>query len=121
VSTLSRSWLSYAVWVPVGAGYAVGVLGLLTIGLPVLALSLLATGALAVTRLRGKGMVGLVTGLGLPLLFVAYLNRGGPGEVCSTSGGTTECVEAWSPWGWAVAGVALVITGAALFALRRET
>lgn len=41
---------------------------------------------------------GVVAGLALPVLYVAWLNRGGPGEVCRTLAGGQECLDAWSPW-----------------------
>ena len=55
---------------------------------------------------------GLVSGTGPVLLYVAWLNRQGPGTVCTTTrGGGGQCLDEWSPWPWVAAGVALVVLG----------
>ncbi|GMA23370.1 hypothetical protein GCM10025864_11290 [Luteimicrobium album] len=57
-----------------------------------------------------------LSGAGVLPLVVAYLNREGPGDVCTAySGG--QCVagtEEWSPWPWLVVGVGLVVAGVVL-------
>ena len=69
-----------------GAGYALGILGALSIGPYVLVITVAATIVLA-TRTGSKvGLPGLVSGLGLPLFYVAFLNRSGPGTVCTSTG-----------------------------------
>ena len=62
--------------------------------------------ALAVARLAGMGrpVAGIGAGAGLPLILVAYLNRQGPGSVCTAHG----CDSYLDPWPWFAAGVALV-------------
>jgi hypothetical protein len=43
----------------------------------------------------GRELLGLVFGLALPLLYVAYLNRDGPGTVCTTGrDGSQSCTGA---------------------------
>jgi hypothetical protein len=59
---------------------------------------------------------GVVAGLALPVLYVAWLNRGGPGEVCHTRFNGQECGDAWSPWPFL--GVAVLFLVAAAFLLR---
>lgn len=84
-------------------------LTLLTIGPFVLA----ATGALLFVLLRSEaahvGRPGLVAGLGVPLILIAYLNRHGPGDHCTTSELSTRCTEEWSPWPWLIAGLLGVV------------
>jgi membrane protease YdiL (CAAX protease family) len=106
----------FAVWTVLGAALGLGVLSLLTIGFLVLPLA--AAASLAALPLLGpdRGLAGLVSGLGVPLLYVAWLNRGGPGEVCRTTTDGFSCADAWSPWPWALAGLVLVGVGLAVFA-----
>jgi hypothetical protein len=106
-----------------GGGVALGFLTGMTIGplfvLPATAL----TAAVMVGVLRHHaldGIAGLVSGLGLPVLYVAFLNRDGPGDVCRTfADGGQSCRQEWSPWPWLAIGAGLVIGGALLFAWTR--
>ncbi len=60
-------------------------------------------------------MAGMLTGAGLPFLYVAYLNRQGPGTVCWTDGaGGGGCEDYLNPWPWLAIGVALVAGGIVL-------
>jgi hypothetical protein len=63
---------------------------------------------------------GAISGLALPLFYVAYLNRDGPGEECTTSGTSVSCTEHWSPWPWLIAGALVAVTGLAAFIARRR-
>lgn len=110
-------WPFFA-WAAVGAGACVTVLSVLSIGVFVAPLVIVAAVLLLRwPRSRTAAMFGAVSGLGLVLLYVAYLNRGGPGDVCSTTASGQSCVTEWSPWPWLVAGIALVASGVAAFAL----
>jgi hypothetical protein len=99
-----------------GVGYGLGFLTGFTIGLFVAVIAVLATIAL-VTRPRARvGVPGLLVGLSLPLFYVAYLNRSGPGIVCQTIGTTDRsCVDQWSPWPWFAVAVVLLVGGCAWF------
>lgn len=109
-------WVWFAVWLIIGASYALSLLGAASIGLFVLPLPVLATILLARRRQAHSGLPGLISGLGIPLLYVAYLNRAGPGTICTTiTGGGQECAGEWSPWPWLAAGVILLALGAAAF------
>lgn len=109
-----RDTLQLAGWAAVGAGVVTTVLTALTIGPFVL----LATAGLAVIlarrgdrRLTGPG---LLAGAGLIPLYIGYLNRGGPGMVCTTTRTGQSCIQEWSPWPWVAAGLCLVAIGIAL-------
>ncbi|WP_426595005.1 hypothetical protein ACPPVS_05390 [Cellulomonas sp. McL0617] len=97
-------------WVLVGALVGLGIAGLLTIGILLLgaALVLAAIGS-STPRLRNRSALGLVGGLAAAPLGIAWLNRGGPGSVCTVSAGTTSCLDAWSPWPFVAVGSALVV------------
>ncbi|HSR84164.1 MAG TPA: hypothetical protein VLM11_08290 [Streptosporangiaceae bacterium] len=114
-----RAALQLAGWAAVGLGAVTAALTVLTIGWFVL----LATAGLAVVlvrradrRLAGPG---LLMGAGLMPLYIAYLNRGGPGTVCTTTRTGGSCAQEWSPWPWVAAGVCLVGAGIALGVFRR--
>jgi hypothetical protein len=108
-------WVWFAAWLIIGAGYALSLLGAASIGLVVLPLPVLATILLARRRHAHSGLPGLISGLGIPLLYVAYLNRAGPGTICTTITGGQDCTDEWSPWPWLAAGVILLVLGAATF------
>jgi hypothetical protein len=50
-----------------------------------------------------------LAGVGAAVLHLAGHNRDGPGTVCHTTGTGIDCVDEWSPWPFAVVGVALVL------------
>ena len=107
-----RQWIWFFAWMAVGAGYALGVLGALTIGLFVLIITVVATILLRRDPRSPAGLPGLVSGLSLPLFYVAYLNRAGPGTICRAIGaGGQECTDEWSPWPWLVIGLLLLLGG----------
>ena len=103
-------------WALVGAGGTLGVLSLLTIGPVVLVLVAAATVLLALRTTDSRGLAGLPAGAGAASLYVAWLNRAGPGEVCRPlGGGGQDCMDEWSPWPWLVVGVGLVVAGVLLY------
>jgi len=109
-----RVGLQVAPWAVVGAGAALGVVSILTIGIFVLP----ATGALAAALIwkrhpSGAGP-GLLAGLALVPLYVAYLNRSGPGFVCATSAVSQTCTQEMSPWPWVAASCCFVGAAALL-------
>jgi hypothetical protein len=67
----------------------------------------------------GWGMAGIISGAGLPVLYVGWLNRGGPGQVCTSTATSSECTDAWSPWPFVVVAVLLLVTGMVVFVRQR--
>lgn len=114
-------WVWFAAWLIIGAGYALSLLGAASIGLFVLPLPVLATILLARQQHAHAGLPGLISGLGIPLLYVAYSNRAGPGTICTTiTGGGQDCTNEWSPWPWLTAAVILLVLGLAAFIARQR-
>jgi len=109
-----RLWAWFVAGLVAGAALAVGLLGALSIGIFVLPLAVALTVLVAIRH--PEGLTGAISGLGLPLLYVAYLNRDGPGTVCVTSGGGTSCTDEWAPLPWVLAGLVLVAVGVVVFA-----
>jgi hypothetical protein len=120
--SLLRDWLWFVAWLFVGGGFMLGILGALTIGVYVMPAAVIAAVVLArIHRPRGE-LLGLISGLGCPLLYVGYLNRRGPGDVCTTArDGSQSCTEEWSPWPWVAAGALLVLLGVVAFIRYRAT
>jgi MYXO-CTERM domain-containing protein len=108
----------FLAWLVVGVAWMFVLLGAMTIGILLVPLALTGTILLARHRSAAIGAYGLVSGLGLPFLFVAYLNRDGPGEVCRTVRSGSRCTEEWSPWPWFAIGALLLLGGVALFRRR---
>jgi hypothetical protein len=105
----------YGWWALVGAAFAFGLAGALTVGFLFVGagLVLLLVG-LFTPALRNSSALGAVGGLGVAPLYVAWLNKDGPGRTCRTADGVTTCIEQWNPWPWALVGLLLVVVCAVL-------
>jgi hypothetical protein len=108
-------------WCVAGVGLGVGVLALLTIGPFVLLATFVLCGFLLWRLGLGWGMAGMLSGAGVPVLYVAWLNRGGPGEVCDNTPTSVSCTQAWSPWPFAVVAGVLLVSGLVVFARGRRS
>ncbi|MGC5165931.1 hypothetical protein [Luteimicrobium sp. DT211] len=114
-----RSVLWFVIYA-VGAGAVL--LGLLTVVIPGVAGALLVGGgllALVVVRGFGPSSAGAISGLSLPLFFVAWLDRRGPGGLPCHAGGS--CSEDPSPWPWLVAALIFISLGVVIFLVARHT
>lgn len=130
--------MSFIAWAVIGAALFFGVLSFMTIGIFVLPIAVLALLALLKWGGSRDSSIGLISGAGLPLLYVGYLNRNGPGRVCTTiargaksatcgaplgpgdvcsnlGSAGQQCVDEWSPWPWLLIGAILVAVGILLF------
>lgn len=121
VNASKPSWTSFFAWAIVGAALSLSVLGAMTIGLFILPFAIAGLFALRKWGGNQKSSVGLISGAGLPVLYIAFLNRQGPGMVCgSYKNGGGYCTEEWSPWPFIFVGAILVILGVVLFIRRRS-
>jgi hypothetical protein len=101
-------WLP--VWLVLGAGFVIGVVSV--IGVIVLPIVIVLIVLLSRVRSARPAWPGLIAGFGLPLLYIAWLNRRGPGNICTTfADGGESCVEQMTPWPWFVLGAGLLATG----------
>lgn len=102
-------------WALVGMGFAfsfVSFAGVFTI-LP------LAVVALVLARRRPvRGAFGLLTGAGVMLLVIAYLQRQGPGTTCTRTATSITCDQHLNPLPWLVVGLALFTAGLVAHARR---
>lgn len=114
-------WRWFMAWFPIGGAYVFGLLGAASIGVLILFPAIVVTAALAGRNGATQGIPGLVAGFGVALLFVAYLNRDGPGDICTVAARSTACGQEWSPWPWLIAAVVLLAVGFGWFITRRRT
>ncbi|MET8079329.1 hypothetical protein [Streptomyces sp. NPDC005303] len=106
----TAGWGWFLAWLLVGACGGIGVAAILTVGAAFVVLA--AVAAVPLLR-RGprRAVVGAVSGLALPLFYLAYLNRGGPGEVCHAVTGGQTCTEEYTPVPFLVTGALLLAAG----------
>jgi hypothetical protein len=111
------SWGAFAVWTVAGVAF-----GFSIVVFPSLALILLVVGfVLAIVRpaLFGSG-VGVLAGVGLVSLYVAFVQRQGPGTVCWQTATASGCDEYLNPWPWLVVGLAMIVIAVVVQASRRR-
>jgi hypothetical protein len=108
IAPFRRRW--FAAWVVLGALIGL-VFAAAFASLPLLPFIAAGLVFLLARGERARGAWGALTGAGLPLLLVAYLNRHGPGEHCTAIPGGEQCAGEWSPWPWLVAGLLLIAAG----------
>ena len=87
----------------IGAAYSFGLLGLLSIGIFVLPCALLATVYLVRRTPEAELMTGILSGIGIPFLVLAFLNR--------------SEATAMQPWPWLLSGVFFGLLGPATYVL----
>lgn len=120
MKTDGDSYGAFVGWCVAGAAGCFGVLSLLTVG-PFVMLGTLFLCAWLLWRFNfGWSMGGLLVGAALPLLYVAWLNRDGPGEVCTRTATSESCGDEWSPWPFVVMALVLVVGGLLVFARGRR-
>jgi hypothetical protein len=107
----------FLVWVGVGVGFALGVS---VVGIIAVPLALAVTLALVRFGHADHSALGVPVGVGLLALYVAYVQRRGPGTVywhTSTASGSDQYLD---PRPWLVAGILLVLVGVATFVWRER-
>jgi hypothetical protein len=116
--TKGDSGAAFAWWCLTGAGLCLGVLSLPSIGSFALLASFALSGFLLWRFEFGWGMAGLLTGAAVPVLYVAWLNRDGPGQVCHHDATSVSCSDQLNPWPLVAVAVGLVVAGFVVFARR---
>jgi hypothetical protein len=111
--------LLFLAWCVVGAALPIGLLAAFT---PLVLLTPLLGAPIVLLLKRGGAsnteLFGLPAGLAVPLLYIGYLNRGGPGDVCTHTSGGTDCASESSPWPWLAASTVLLVVGVAGFVVQ---
>lgn len=104
----SDGWGWFVAWALLGSAAA---LGAVSLG-PVLLLPIAAVGFFLWSRPGARGSAfGLLTGVGALLLYVAWVQRDGPGTTCWRTATASGCDEHLNLLPWLVAGAALFVAG----------
>lgn len=109
---------AHLLWLVGGAALGLGVASLPSIGMFVLGGAVVVLVAAAIVT-RGSGWPFVLAGAALPLLWVAWLHRRGPGWVTyetETGGGGRELLD---PVPWLLAGLGLLVLSGTLMLLTR--
>jgi hypothetical protein len=107
----------FLVWLAVGGGLA---LGISAVGIFAVPAALLVAVLLIVSHHAGRAAWGALVGLGLLSLYVAYVQRKGPGTVSwhtATASGSDQYLD---PRPWLVAGSVLVVIGVVAYLRHRR-
>jgi hypothetical protein len=102
-------------WAVLGCAAAVGALAF---GMPALAAVVFAGALIAGQGRLRRPALGFVTGLGAPLLYVAWLNRAGPGVTCWGTATATGCDQHLNPLPWFLVGLVLFVGGVVAYSRR---
>jgi hypothetical protein len=102
-------------WAAVGA---VGALGMVSLGPIALGPALIASGALSTSQTGRRSSSGLFAGAGFVSLFIAYVQRDGPGTTCWHTATAAGCDQHLNPIPWLLIGL-LLVAGAILFQSRQ--
>jgi hypothetical protein len=120
-SEAGHVWAWFAVWLAVGVALAFSIVDGLAYGLFVFPFAIAAAVLLIVRHHFDRSAWGLLCGAGLLSLYVAYVQRKGPGTVSwhtATASGSDTYMD---PRPWLVAGVLLIAVGVGAFLRRRRS
>ena len=96
-------------WAVVGCAAALTVVSF--VGVLLFAPVLLVGGVMASRDAVRRSAFGLLTGAGVLLLYVAWVQRAGPGTTCWRTASASGCDQHLNPLPWAVAGFVLFVAG----------
>jgi hypothetical protein len=94
-------------------------MGLLVVGLLAVAPIAVVGGVMAGRPEIRRSAYGFVSGVGLLLLYVAWVQRAGPGTTCWHSETASGCDQHLNPLPWLLAGIALFAGGVAAHVRQR--
>jgi hypothetical protein len=115
------AWVWFAVWTAVGAALAFSIVDGLAFGLFVFPFAVAAAVLLIVRDRFGRSAWGVLCGVGLLSLYVAWVQRRGPGTVTwhtATASGATTFMD---PRPWLVGGVLLIAVSVTAFLWHRRS
>jgi len=120
-SGAGHAWAWFAVWLVVGGALAFSIVDGLAFGLLVLPFAIVAGMLLIARHHFDRSAWGLLCGAGLLSLYVAYVQRKGPGTVSWHTATASGADTYMDPRPWLVAGVLLIVVGVAAFLWHRRS
>jgi hypothetical protein len=115
IARRSDGWGWFFVWALLGSAAA---LGTVSLG-PLLLLPTALVAVLVWRRPQARrSAFGLLTGAGALLLYVAWVQRDGPGTTCWRTATASGCDQHLNPLPWLVLGIVLVAAGFVVHARR---
>ena len=104
----SPTWGGFFAWAALGCASALGLLVFGFLGIPPILIGALLARKRPAFR---ASAFGALAGVGSLLLYVAFVQRRGPGTVCWHTATASGCDEYLNPWPWLVVGLLLVVVG----------
>lgn len=119
-----RAWAWFFAWSAVGVGLVGGLLAAFALPVTLVLWGVSGAGAVAIS-LRKEARVawpGILSGISILVFLIAYLNRNGPGEVCTAHIGSVcaSSEQQWSPWPFMAVAVIMVVGGVVGFVFTRR-
>ena len=108
-------WRWFCVFAAIGAAAA---LGAVSLGLLAVVPAVIVAGPLLSRPKIRRSAFGLLSGAGFLLLYVAWVQRDGPGTTCWHTATASGCDQHLNPLPWLILGSLLVFAGAAAHAFR---
>jgi len=116
-----HAWAWFAVWLVVGGALAFSIVDGLAFGLLVLPFAIVAALLLVARHHFDRSAWGLLCGTGGLSLYVAYVQRKGPGTVSWHTATASGADTYMDPRPWLVAGLLLIVISVAAFLWRRRS
>lgn len=106
-------------WALVGALGAFGLAALPSVGMFLLLGAALLTILAIALKVNRHALPALLIGAAVIPFYIAWLNRDGPGNICTPIENGTSCGEQLNPWPFVAAGAVFVALGAVLLRVTR--
>jgi hypothetical protein len=105
MSTARPTWSGFVLWAIVGFACAFALFAFI----PFVAGVMLASVIVAIVRPAWfSSGIGALAGVGGLSLYVAFVQRHGPGTVCWQTATAAGCSDYLNPWPWLMAGLAMI-------------
>lgn len=111
------SWFQFAAWALFGASTALILLAAFTFGAVAIVPAAVFAGIALVAGGANVSAIGSAAGVGGWGFVLGWLNRDGPGNVCTSSGTGVSCTQEFAPWPSVLAGALVVGATVAAFAV----
>lgn len=119
-----RAWGWFLAWCIIGVGFVGGLLAAFAPPITLFLWGISGAGVAVIARRKEARAAwpGIVSGASVLVFLIAYLNRDGPGDVCTAYIGRacTNSEQRWSPWPFVAAGIIMAVGGVVGFLFMRR-